>query len=62
MATPQSGITLTHRKSGIFIEANILNIEMFRSKVHTIQHQFQELQQQFSTEALGLTLAFGKAL
>ncbi|WGE46769.1 Dyp-type peroxidase [Actinobacillus equuli] len=62
MATPQSGITLTHRKSGIFIEANVLNIETFRSRIHTIQHQFQELQQQFSTEALGLTLAFGKAL
>ncbi|WP_150539312.1 Dyp-type peroxidase [Actinobacillus vicugnae] len=62
MATPQSGITLTHRKSGIFIEANVLNIDAFHPKIAIIYQNFQQFQQQFASDELGLTLAFGKSL
>lgn len=62
MATAQSGITLTHRKAGIFLEVNFNQFEAVRDKIHTIYRKFGEIQQQFAEEQLGLTLAFGHDL
>lgn len=62
MATPQSGITLTHRKSGIFIEANVMERSAIAEKIRIIHTQFTHLQQQYPNDSLGLTLAFGASL
>lgn len=62
MATPQSGITLTHRKSGIFIEAKILDSNPLPEKIRLIHSKFSALQQQFAQDLLGLTIAFGASL
>lgn len=62
MATPQSGMTLTHRKAGIFIEAMVSDAESLRSKIQQIHQQFEQIQAQFENEPLGLTIAFGTKL
>lgn len=62
MATPQSGITLTHRKAGIFIEALISDSTILADKIRTIYNQFDAIRSQFEEEALGLTIAFGSQL
>lgn len=62
MATPQSGITLTHRKAGIFIEVLIKDAQALPNKIRTIHQQFEQFHQQFADEQLGLTLAFGADL
>lgn len=62
MTTPQSGITLTHRKAGIFLEAHVRDFAPLGEKIRTIHQQFNTLQQQFSDTDLGLTIAFGDKL
>lgn len=62
MATAQSGITLTHRKAGIFIEAMINDSSLLPSKIREIHRQFDAIRNQFAEEQLGLTIAFGKQL
>ncbi|KMK50901.1 peroxidase [[Actinobacillus] muris] len=59
MATPQSGITLTHRKAGIFLEAQVQDLAPLADRIRTLHQQFNDLQQQYSDVPLGLTLAFG---
>ncbi|MDO4697540.1 MAG: Dyp-type peroxidase [Pasteurellaceae bacterium] len=62
MAIPQSGITLTHRKAGIFIEALIHQPDALPNSIRTMYQQFEQLRQHYADEQLGLTLAFGSAL
>lgn len=62
MTTPQSGITLTHRKSGIFMEAMVSDSAQLPAKIREIHRQFDALRSQFAEEQLGLTIAFGKQL
>ena len=58
MATVQSGITLTHRKAGIFLEVNVQQNEQLPEKIRNIHTQFKALQAQYPDEQLGLTIAF----
>ncbi|WP_301099827.1 Dyp-type peroxidase [Otariodibacter sp.] len=62
MATPQSGITLMHRKSGMFIELTINNSTKLADKIRVIYEKFQATKQKFSLEELGITFAFGEKL
>lgn len=62
MATAQSGITLTHRKAGIFLEVYVKDNHAIRDKIQTIYRKFCDIQHQFAQEQLGLTLAFGHNL
>lgn len=62
MTTPQSGIMLTHRKAGIFIEALVGDVHALPCKIRGIYQQFEQFRQQFSEEPLGLTFAFGVTL
>ncbi|QGM80201.1 Dyp-type peroxidase [Otariodibacter oris] len=62
MTTAQSGITLMHRKSGIFIELTINDSTKLADRIKTIYEQFEETKQKFSVDELGITFAFGESL
>lgn len=62
MATGQSGITLTHCKAAIFMEAKVIESALLVEQCKALYQQFETLKMQYPAAMLGMTIAFSEKI